>query len=101
MTEELLEDLDPHDHAGIRGFDLRQDVELKRRYAKWLLILIAAQLVVADLIFVVYAWAGRGWELSPGVIEVWLAATLIELVGVVAVVTRYLFPRRDLLPATP
>jgi hypothetical protein len=96
MTRERLEDLDPHDHAGLRGFDLRQDIQLKQRYAKWLLILIAAQLLVADLIFVVYAWAGEGWELSAGVIEVWLAATLVELVGVVLVVTRYLFPRRDL-----
>jgi hypothetical protein len=34
------------------------------------------------------------------VIEVWLAATLVELVGVVLVVTRYLFPRRDLIPAS-
>lgn len=101
MTRERLEDLDPHDHAGIHGFDLRQDVQLKRRYAKWLLILVAAQLLAADVVFVVYAWAGKGWELPAGVIEVWLAATLVELVGVVLVVTRYLFPRRDLVAAAP
>jgi hypothetical protein len=101
MTRERLEDLDPHDHLGIHGFDLRQDIELKRRYAKWLLILVAAQMVFADLVFCVYAWAGKSWELSAGVIEVWLAATLVELVGVVAVVTRYLFPRRDLDGVVP
>jgi hypothetical protein len=48
MTREPLEDLDPHDHAGIHGFDLRQDIQLKRRYAKWMLIIVGAQLVVAD-----------------------------------------------------
>lgn len=96
MTEEPLDELDPHDHAGIHGFDLRQDVQLKRRYAKWLLILVAGQLIVADAIFVAYAWAGKGWELSAGVVEVWLAATLVELIGVALVITRYLFPRRDL-----
>lgn len=99
MTREPLEDLDPHDHVGIHGFDLRQDVQLKRRYAKWLLILVATQLLVADVVFVVYAWAGRSWDLSAGVIEVWLAATLAELIGVVLVITRYLFPRRDLIRA--
>lgn len=68
MTKELLEELDPHDHSGLHGADLRQDIELKRRY---------------------------------GVIQVWLAATLLELVGVVLVVTRYLFPRRDLVAPAP
>jgi hypothetical protein len=101
MARELLDDFDPRDHAAIHGFDLRQDVELKRRYAKWLLILVAVQLVVADIVFVLYASVGKGWDLSSGVIEVWLAATLVELIGVALVITRYLFPRRDLAPATP
>jgi hypothetical protein len=35
------------------------------------------------------------WELSSGVIEVWLAATVIQIVGVVAIVTRHLFPNRE------
>jgi hypothetical protein len=29
------------------------------------------------------------------VIEVWLAATVVQVVGVVAVVTRHLFPKPD------
>jgi hypothetical protein len=29
------------------------------------------------------------------VIEVWLAATVVQVVGVVAIVTRHLFPVRD------
>ena len=101
MSREQIEDFDPHDHLGIHGLDLRQDITLKRQYAKWLLILVAAQLFVADLVFVVYAWVGEGWDLSGGVIEIWLAATLVELIGVALVVTRYLFPRRDPLSATP
>ena len=51
--------------------------------------------MIADAVFVVFAWAGRGWELPPGVIEVWLAATVVQVVGVVAIVTRHLFPNRD------
>lgn len=57
--------------------------------------LLGAQFVVADAVFVIFAWAGRKWDLPPGVIEVWLAATVVQVVGVVAVVTRHLFPNRD------
>lgn len=90
-----LQQLDPHDHHGLEGADHKQDIELKKTYAKWLLILVAAQLVVADGVFVAYAWAGVAWELETGVIQAWLGATMIELIGVALVITRYLFPRRD------
>lgn len=90
-----LEGLDPHDHKALVGLDHWQDIQLKRTYAKWLLILVAAQLFVADAVFVTYAWAGENWHLETGVIQVWLAATLVELIGVALVITRYLFPRRD------
>jgi hypothetical protein len=56
---------------------------------------LGAQFLIADAVFVTFAWAGQGWELPPGVVEVWLAATVVQVVGVVAVVTRHLFPNRD------
>lgn len=87
--------LDPHDHEALRGIDHWQDIRLKKSYARWLLIMVAAQLVVADAVFIAYAWAGEGWHLDKGVIQVWLGATLVELVGVVLVVTQYLFPKRE------
>lgn len=74
---------------------LQQDLELKRRYGKWLLWLVTGQLIVADIVFALYFIVGVHWDLPEGVIYVWLATTLVELVGVVTVVTRYLFPRRD------
>lgn len=89
------EDLDPHDHRALHGIDHWQDIRLKKTYAKWLLLLVAGQLVVADVVFVVYAWAGEHWHLEAGVVQVWLGATLVELIGVALVITRYLFPRRD------
>jgi hypothetical protein len=72
-----------------------QEHGLRQKYADWILWLLGAQFVVADAVFVAFAWAGRGWDLAPGVIEVWLAATVVQVVGVVAVVTRHLFPNRD------
>jgi hypothetical protein len=94
-----LQGLDPHDHKALVGIDHWQDIQLKKTYAKWLLILVAAQLFVADAVFVAYAWAGNQWHLETSVVEVWLGATLVELIGVALVITRYLFPRRDKLPA--
>jgi hypothetical protein len=95
-----IEGLDPHDHQALIGIDHWQDIQLKKSYAKWLLILVAAQLFVADAVFVAYAWAGYHWHLDAGVVQVWLASTLVELIGVALVITRYLFPRRDAVAPT-
>jgi hypothetical protein len=91
----LPEELNPHDHEALVGIDHWQDITLKKTYAKWLLWLVNAQLLVTDLVFVAYAWVGRRWELETGVIQIWLIGTLVELIGVALVITRYLFPRRD------
>jgi hypothetical protein len=90
-----MKGLDPHDHKALVGIDHFQDIKLKKKYANWLLWLITVQLLVADAVFVIYADKGMGWHLEPSVIQVWLVATLVELIGVALVITRYLFPRRD------
>jgi Zn-dependent peptidase ImmA (M78 family) len=79
----------------LRRLFAEQEHGLRQRYADWILWLLGAQFVVADAVFVAFAWAGSGWVLPSGVIEVWLAATVVQVVGVVAVVTRHLFPARD------
>jgi hypothetical protein len=96
-----LTGLDPHDHKALVGVDHWQDIQLKKTYAKWLLILVAFQLLVTDTAFIAYAWVGMGWELEASVIQVWLGSTLVELIGVALVITRYLFPRRDRSPDGP
>lgn len=80
----------------LRQRNLQQDIDLKKKYANWLLGTMIGQLVIADTVFVVYAWHGVDWELSATVINAWLIATLVEIIGIVLVVTRYLFPRRDI-----
>lgn len=82
-----------------QGLSLRklfgeQEHGLRQKYAEWIIWLLGTQFLVADAVFVVFAWAGKGWDLSPGVIEVWMAATVVQVVGVVAIVTRHLFPGR-------
>lgn len=78
-----------------------QEHGLRQSYADWLLWLLGAQFLIADAVFVAFAWVGMRWALPSGVIEAWLAATVVQVVGVVAVVTRHLFPNRDGRPAVP
>ena len=76
------------------------ELDLRSKYAKGLLYLLGLQLVAANVVFCIYAAIGKHWRLDDGVIQVWLAATVVQMVGVVTVVTRYLFPRRDNQPET-
>lgn len=72
-----------------------QEHGLRQKYADWILWLLGGQFVVADAVFVIFAWAGQRWDVPPEVIEIWLAASAVQIVGVVAIVTRHLFPNRD------
>lgn len=72
----------------------KQDIELKLSYATWLRRALSAQLIIADGAFITFAWAGKKWDLGSSEIEVWLAATVVQVVGIVLVVTRHLFPER-------
>ncbi|HXS47250.1 MAG TPA: hypothetical protein VN756_07285 [Solirubrobacterales bacterium] len=76
-----------------------QEYELRRTYARWIIVLLGAQFLLADAVFVAFAWAGKHWDLSTAVIDAWLAATVIQVVGIVLVVTRNLFPDGDGKPA--
>jgi hypothetical protein len=77
--------------------DQQQDIELKKSYARGLLWMMTGQLAVADAVFIAYAWIGEDWHVTAGVMQVWLAATVVQVIGVALVVVRYLFPRRDVL----
>jgi hypothetical protein len=73
----------------------KQEIELRRTYANGLLRILTGQLVIADAVFVAFAWAGKDWNLSTAVIDTWLGAVVVQVIGVVLVVTRHLFPQRD------
>lgn len=75
--------------------DYQQDVVLKGAYATRLFWVMVIQLAVADVVFVLHAWWGANWNVDASVMHVWLGATVVEVIGIVLVVTRYLFPRRD------
>lgn len=70
------------------------NVRLRKIVGYGMLSLMAAQVVLADGVFLKYA--GRvGWgNLEVGAIQAWLAATVIQVVGVVTVITKSLFPAK-------
>jgi hypothetical protein len=55
-----------------------QEIQLKRMYARGILWLLGTELVIANAVFVAFAWAGENWELETAVIDVWLAATVVQ-----------------------
>jgi len=79
----------------IRRQDYLQNLRLKRMYALGLLGILFLQLVFANVGFFLYGWLGVDWKVTPSVMNVWLSATVVEVVGVVFVVTRHLFPSRE------
>jgi hypothetical protein len=59
----------------------------------WVLIgALVGQLIVADVVFILYACLGVGWNISQPIIGAWLGAAVVQVIGVVLVVTRSLFP---------
>lgn len=102
---EELQHLD--EKAKLQGITLQgayatQELALREKYALRLLKMLGAELVFTNLVFVAFAWFGEKWKLETAVIDVWLGATVVQVVGVVAVVTRHLFPQRDgQLPQLP
>lgn len=65
---------------------------LVQRYGTRLFWLMVGQLFIADVGFFLYASIGVSWNVTASVMNVWLGASVIEVIGVVLVVTRSLFP---------
>lgn len=79
--------------ADLARQDKQQDLGLKILYARAGLIALGVQILIADAAFFLYGDIGVHWKIPASVIDVWLGATVVQVVGVVLVITRYLFPR--------
>lgn len=73
--------------------DAELDVKLKKLVARIALGAMAAQILIADVVFVIWG-STNGWAIDTAAISSWLGATVIEVIGVVFVITSYLFPKR-------
>lgn len=76
----------------LRG--LVDDNKNRRRYSFWLLWAMCVQILFADVVFVIYGISLK-WNLPTAAISTWLGVTVAQVIGVVLVITHYLFPNRD------
>lgn len=83
--------LDAHQQAAID--DKRTDTELKKLYAYRFIWILIGQLLAMNLIFVAI---GFGFlKYSDFVINLFMGGTLAEVFGIVLVITKYLFSRKE------
>lgn len=71
---------------------VRFDHQIKKLFAWVIVIAVVGQVVLANLIVVLYLWFGFGSAGDPRVLVAWFSATVVEVIGLMAVITRYLFP---------
>ncbi len=87
-----VKSLPPSRKERLEGDDLEQSIKLKRFYGLGILFLMGLQLIVVNAVFVIYADNGYHWHPPEGVVQIWLTATFVQIVSVVVVITRSLFP---------
>lgn len=90
--------------AALKLRDREQTMKLRLRLAWFTMGAVAIQLIAANLLFWNYL-ARHDWRVDtpPEVVVAWLSATVVEVIGIVLVIARNLFPsteknlsRRDL-----
>ena len=67
---------------------------LRLVYAIIILVIMGGQIAIADRVFYLYGEANH-WVIPGGVISAWLGATVIEVIGVVVVIARFLFSEQS------
>lgn len=81
--------------ALVRMRDKEQDIALKKILARASVTFVAFQLVVANVFFGFYLWHAREHTPEP-IMMAWLSATVVEVIGILAIIARSLFPGRRL-----
>jgi hypothetical protein len=94
-----LDEIPPEEPEALLGQALKEHIEQKRGYGRIMLRMMAGQLVLANGIFVAVAWAGYDWKVPHSIMHVWLAATFVQIVSVVAIIVRALFSGADVAAA--
>lgn len=74
--------------------DKTQTTRLRLLMAKFAVIAVSVQLVVANALFFIYLMGWAGEDVETPVIIAWLSATVVEIVGIVGIVAQGLFPLR-------
>jgi hypothetical protein len=69
----------------------RNELGFGKIYAYGAIGAMAIQVLIADAAFYLYGNA-YSWRIPVGAVQVWLAAVVVQVIGVVLVIARSLFP---------
>ncbi|MGB3615802.1 MAG: hypothetical protein WBA10_18545 [Elainellaceae cyanobacterium] len=72
--------------------DRRSDRQLRQRYATWFMWILVSQLLVMNAVFILLG-LGKLEYRNRWIVEIYIGATVVEVFGVVIVITRGLFPK--------
>jgi hypothetical protein len=79
--------------ASIRQASAKVNLNIQKIVGYGALIVMVIQLGIADWVFIKYA-GEKGWgNLPTGAIQAWLAATVVQVIAVVLVIARSVFPQ--------
>jgi hypothetical protein len=79
------------DRRRAAGERLKISIKLAKLIGYGALIAVVVQVVLADVAFFVYGFANH-WKIPAAAISAWLAAIVIQVVGVVMVVAKDILP---------
>ncbi|MBH0118992.1 hypothetical protein I0Q12_05395 [Rhodococcus sp. CX] len=75
----------------IKAQNREQDIELRKTLAGWSIKFVGGQLVASNIFFLIYLCANKT-DMDPAVMVAWLGASVIEVIGILLVIARSLFP---------
>jgi len=81
---------------GLRNRDHEVDIELKKSIGRFARRAAGVQLIAANAVVIAYViWAlAKGLDISVQIISVWFSVVVVEVIGVLFVVSNYIFPKR-------
>ncbi|MBP1161162.1 MULTISPECIES: hypothetical protein [unclassified Rhodococcus (in: high G+C Gram-positive bacteria)] len=78
----------------LKAKNREQDIKLRKRLALWSTIFVGAQLLMSNVFFGVYLFVNRENPDSQVMIA-WLTASVVEVIGILLVIARSLFPVKN------
>lgn len=75
----------------IKATNREQDIGLRKNLARWSIGFVGLQLLASNIFFLIYLCANKT-DMDPQVMIAWLGASVIEVIGILLVIARSLFP---------
>lgn len=69
----------------------RFDHTLKKTFGRVILGLVIVQVAISNVIILAHFFGGVGDSVEPTVLVAWISGTVVESIGLMTVVTKYLF----------